>query len=105
MKREEAKKRKTRMIVGSVLILIAFTLSAVLGACGNHKIGFGNFTFRKVHIFTHDGRDRCLTIEKWYENNVGIEVRTKECGTLWLSEGTYMLCEDECPICGREREE
>ena len=95
-------KKKRRTAIGCVLILIAFTLSAVLGACGNHKIGYGNFMFRKVHIFTHDGHDRCLTIEKWYESDNGIEVKTKECGSLWLSEGTYMLCEDECPICGKE---
>jgi len=81
------------------VILIIIFMMVVLGACGNHNIGFGNFTFTKVHIFVYDGPDMCLTVEEWYEGDIGIEVRTKEYGSLWLSEGTYMLCENDCPIC------
>lgn len=82
-----------------IAVLIIMFMTVVFGACGNHSIGLGKFTFRKVHIFVHDGPDMCLTVEKWYEDDIGIEVRTKEYGTLWLSEGTYMLCEHDCPIC------
>lgn len=85
-----------------ILILIVMFMTVVFGACGNHSVGFGNYHFAKVHIFVHDGPDRCLTIEKWYEDTIGIEVKTKEHGTLWLSEGTYMLCEHDCPICDAE---
>lgn len=88
----------TRFKFIAVTIIIFMILFA---ACGNHSIGFGNFTFTKVHIFIHDGPDMCLTLKKWYESDTGIEVLTKEYGSLWLSEGTYMLCQNDCPICGR----
>lgn len=89
----------TRFKFIAATIIIFMILFA---ACGNRSLGLGKFTFRKVHIFIHDGPDMCLTVEKWYESDTGIEVKTKEYGSLWLSEGTYMLCENECPICGRE---
>lgn len=85
-----------------IAVLIIIFIMLVFAACGNHSIGFGNFAFTKVHIFVYDGPDMCLTVEKWYESNTGIEVKTKEYGSLWLSEGTYMLCEHDCPICNRE---
>lgn len=88
-----------------IAILIIIFMMIVFGACGNHSIGFGKYTFTKVHIFVNDGPDMCLTVVKWYEDEVGIEVRTKEFGTLWLSEGTYMLCEHDCPICSAKVEE
>ena len=34
-------------------------------------------------------------------NETGIEVKTKD-GALFLSEGTYFLVEDKCPICDAE---
>lgn len=90
-----------KKIITSILaILMVILLLTVVTGCGNHSLGFGNYNFKRIHIFTHDGNDQCLTVEKWYEDDVGIEVKTKECGALWLSEGTYMLCENECPICG-----
>ena len=82
-----------------IVILLAVTLFA---SCGNMKIGFGNFKFCKVHIIRHNGTDICIRIINWYDVSTGIEVITEEYGTLFLSEGTYILCEDECPICGRE---
>lgn len=85
-----------------IAVLIIIFIMLVFAACGNHSLGVGKFTFRKIHIFVHDGPAMCLTVTKWYECDIGIEVRTKEYGSLWLSEGTYMLCENECPICGRE---
>jgi len=90
-------KRKILYIIMSLIILSTF----ILTSCGNLSIGAGNFNFKKVHI--HLGSiDRCLTIEKWYDNEgMGIEVKTKECGSLFLSEGTYILIEDKCPICDK----
>lgn len=88
-----------KKIITSILaILMVILLLTVATGC-NRSLGFGNYNFKKIHIFTHDGNDLCLTIEKWYEHDIGIEVKTKECGALWLSEGTYMLCSGECPIC------
>jgi hypothetical protein len=39
---------------------------------------------------------------KWYESSTGIEVLTKEAGSMYLSEGTYILLEGDkgCPFCG-----
>ena len=81
----------------AVALLVAMAIITLTG-CGNQG-GFGSYTFNRVHIFTHDGHDRCLKVERWYESNTGIEVLTEEYGSLFLSEGTYMLCRDKCPIC------
>lgn len=90
-------KKKIVFVLMAVIVLATF----ILTSCGNVSIGFGNFNFRKVHIHMGDV-NRCLTIEKWYDNEgMGIEVKTKECGSLFLSEGTYILIEDKCPICDR----
>ena len=85
-----------KKIFALVLVLMMVLL---LCSCGNRSVtGIGNYEFKKVHINTyhHSG---CLTVEKWYENPTGIEVKTKEAGYLFLSEGTYTLVEDKCPFC------
>ena len=69
----------------------------------NVSIGPGNFKFEKVHIDTYN-YNGCLTIEKWYEDETGIEVKTKEVGAIYLSEGTYFLIEKECPFCAHQTE-
>ena len=38
----------------------------------------------------------------WYDNSKGIEVLTSECGSLFLSEGTYIMYSDTCPLCSKE---
>lgn len=80
--------------------LLAFTVLVTLTGCGNMSIGLGNFNFRKVHVDTHH-YSGCFTIEKWYDNSSGIEVRTEEAGAMFLAEGTYILLEGEedCPFC------
>ena len=82
-----------------IAILLTFVILALtLCACGNQSVGFGNYTFRKVHIDTPHFSG-CYTIEKWHDNERGIEVKTEEVGSIFLSEGTYILVEDKCPIC------
>ncbi len=93
-------KNKINRIVAFFLIAVIALIT--LTGCGNMSIGLGNYEFKHVHIFTHDGNDRCLEVEKWYEGDTGIEVCTAEYGSLFLSEGTYMLCGDKCPICDNE---
>ena len=85
-----------KKILSVILVLVIFALT--LSACGNQSIGFGNYTFRKVHIDTPHFSG-CYTIEKWHDDERGIEVKTEEVGSLFLSEGTYILVEDKCPIC------
>lgn len=82
-----------------IAIFVVMVLLLALCSCGNESYGLGNFSFKKVHVSTYDGKSACLTVEKWHDNSTGIEVKTKEKGSLFLSEGTYILCEDKCPIC------
>ncbi len=62
------------------------------------SMGLGNFNFRRIHVDTYH-YSGCLTVEKWYDATNGIEVKTKEAGSMYLAEGMYMLIEDECPFC------
>lgn len=80
------------------ILIIALMLVAVLTGCGNMSMGLGNYNFEKIHIDMHN-YSGCLTIEKWYDSTSGIEVKTKEAGSLYLAEGMYVLVEDECPFC------
>lgn len=71
----------------------------------NMGVGIGSYEFKKVHIDTHN-HERCLTIEKWYDSETGgIEVKTREAGSLFLSEGTYLLVGDSCPLCDQPTED
>lgn len=81
--------------------LIAFVMVMVLMVilCGcNMSLGLGSLSFEKAHVDTYN-YSGCFTVEKWYENETGIEVKTKEAGNLFLSEGTYFLIGKDCPFC------
>lgn len=78
-------------------MLVFILIIVLLTGCGNMSMGFGNFEFNKIHIDTHQ-YSGCIEIDKWYENQTGIEVATSE-GNYYFSEGTYFLVEDVCPIC------
>ena len=94
------KKTYIKLAVVSILMLAILILSVVsLTSCGNMSIGPGNYSFKKVHINTYENSG-CVSIDKWHENEGGgIEVHNKDCGSMFLSEGTYILLEDQCPIC------
>lgn len=85
-----------------LVVAIVFMLTMLVG-CGNMSIGPGNFSFKKVHVDTHH-QNKCFTIQSWRDDERGIEVNTKEAGSMFLSEGVYMLIEDECPFCDVEAE-
>ncbi len=80
--------------------ITALTIVAALTGC-NMSLGPGNYNFRKIHVDTHN-YSGCFTIEKWYNDASGIEVKTKESGSMYFAEGMYMLIEDNCPFCGKE---
>lgn len=85
-------------------ILTVFMILAALvfcTACGNRGHSAGNYTFNGVHCADFSGNTKDLTVLKWYENSPGIEVKTAEVGTVFFSEGTYILYEETCPICGK----
>lgn len=86
-------------------VLMVLVFAASLCGCGNRAWDPGNYEFKKVHIDTYN-HSGCLTVEKWYEDEkgIGIEVKTKEAGALFLSEGTYILIEKDCPFCNHPTE-
>jgi hypothetical protein len=80
------------------IIMTVTMLVVMFAGCGNMSMGLGNFTFEKIHVDTYN-YSGCFTVEKWYDNASGIEVKTKEAGYMYLAEGMYMMIEDECPFC------
>ena len=87
--------KKVFCIVLAIMIAVG-----CLTGCGNMSMGLGNFSYKKIHIDTHH-YSGCLTIIKWYENGSGVEVLTKEAGSVFASEGTYILLSGDsgCPFC------
>lgn len=87
-----------RKIITIVTIIIITIL--MLTSC-NVNVGPGTYTFTDVHI--SDGvNSGHAHIKSWKNDNVGIEVNTEEYGSLFLSEGTYILYNGKCPICGED---
>jgi hypothetical protein len=84
------------------MLLVIVIMMCYLASCGNQSLGLGNFTFEHIHFSDAIG-GHCATIEKWYDNSEGIEVKTKEFGSMYLSEGSYILIEDgtHCPYCSK----
>lgn len=81
-----------------IALIIACSFLLLITGC-NMGIGIGNFEFNGVHVCDHNGNCRDMAIDKWYDNDNGIEIKTTDYGSLFCSEGTYILYEDECPIC------
>lgn len=84
-----------------LLVALVIMMCLMLVAC-NEGLGPGKFKFSHVHICDFNGNCSHATITKWYESSIGIELNTKEFGTIWLSEGTYILYDKICPVCGAE---
>lgn len=82
-----------------VCLVLAALMIALLAGC-NYTVGVGQLEFKGIHCADFAGNSRDLTIVSWHNNDIGIEVKTEEAGSLFCSEGTYILFEDECPICG-----
>ena len=91
--------RKSLIFALLVAVLLIITFGLLLTGCGNMPLGPGNFSFNKIHIDSHQFSG-CVEITKWYDNETGIEVSTKN-GNYYFSEGTYFLVEDKCPICDK----
>ena len=89
-----------RKILAIILMLSVVLCMYILTGCGNENWGFGNYTFRHVHI-SNDVNGYCAEINSWHDNESGIELHTKEFGNIYCSEGTYFLFEDQsgCPFC------
>lgn len=84
----------------AVCILVAIVVMC-FASCGNKAfLDPGSFKFEHVHVTDHV-EGHCFNIEKWWDNESGIEVRTTNGDGMFLSEGTYQLFEsaDACPYC------
>jgi len=83
----------------AVIILCALILM-VMCSC-NQGCGLGNLNFTHLHYDTHH-ENGCIDINTWYNNESGIEVHTVDGGSMFFSEGTYILIENKnnCPFCG-----
>ena len=84
-----------------IAILLATIMIFTFAACGNENWGFGNYNWKHVH-FSDAIEGHCATISSWHDNTTGIEIHTVECGSMFLSEGSYILFESsvDCPFCG-----
>ena len=79
-----------------LLLLLTVALSTLtLSAC-NMDMGWGNYHFTKIHYVP---TNECFAIISWHDNEMGVEVKTEDYGTLYFSEGTYVMIEDKCPFC------
>ena len=85
-----------KIICFALVIIMMLTLCA----CGNQSIGLGNYTFAHIHI-DDNINSYCAEVEKWFDVDRGIEIKTKEFGSIFCSEGTYILFENgnDCPFC------
>ena len=85
-------------------ILLAVILVLACTGCGNENWGMGTYTFTHVHI-NGAAEGHCATINSWHDNELGIELHTKEFGSIYCSEGTYFLFSDgsKCPFCNGDK--
>jgi hypothetical protein len=83
-----------------IAIVMIMVMALTLCAC-NENWGFGNYNWKHVH-FSDAVEGHCATISSWHDNTAGIELHTVECGSMFLSEGSYILFESagDCPFCG-----
>lgn len=83
----------------SIIILCALIVT-IMCSC-NQGCGIGNLNFTHLHYNTYN-HSGCIDINKWYNNESGIEVQTTDGNAMFFSEGTYILIENkgQCPFCG-----
>ena len=83
-----------------ICILLVLVMILCFTACGNENWGVGNYNWKHVH-FSDMVEGHCATISSWHDNATGIELHTVECGSMFLSEGSYILFESskDCPYC------
>ena len=92
--------RKSMVLGMGVFISVILAACFLMSGCSNMSMGIGSYTFRHVH-FSDAVSGHCATVEKWYDNSTGVEVKTSEYGPIFLSEGSYAMFNDasKCPYC------
>lgn len=90
-----------KKIIIFIILIVLISISIFgLTACNMNPVG--NYIFTKVHIY-YEGYEECLDIKSWTDSEAGIEVVSKKYGSLFISEGHYLMCEEDCPICLNKR--
>ena len=92
---------KTKKSVVFVLIACVLICMLCFSSCGNKAIfDPGSFTFTHVHV-SDNVEGHCLEIQKWWDSESGIEVKTEAGDGMFCSEGTYQLFTSKtaCPYC------
>ena len=82
-----------------ISIIITFSMIFTLTGC-NESIGWGTLSFNKAHI-SLGGKDVCVEVESWHDNELGCELKLKNGTSIYCAEGTYILVDGTCPICGK----
>ena len=85
-----------------IIVCVILLLCVCLAGCGNVNMGFGNYNWTHIH-FTDAVEGHCATITSWHDITTGIEVHTEECGSIFLSEGSYIMFDSaqHCPFCNQ----
>ena len=85
------------------LMLIVLLILPVLVGCGNENWGIGNYNYTHAR-FSVDEVGVCADVSSWHDNELGCEIHTKDYGSIYCSEGSYILIEDgkDCPFCHGE---
>ena len=93
--------RSKMMWIPVIVIILTLVGMSIFSACSNKAIfDPGTFMFKHVHI-SDNVEGHCLNIDKWWDNDSGIEVKTTSGNGVFLSEGTYQMFEsaESCPYC------
>ena len=84
------------------IIALMLLIALLLCFCScNMSMGPGSYNYEHIHVSNGANDAFCATVEKWYDNETGIEVKTKEYGNIYVSEGLYILIPEanKCPFC------
>lgn len=82
------------------VILCVVFISFVFAGCGSttSDSNSNNQLYTHIHFFDKT-EGYCATVTSDYVGTVGITIKTKEYGSVFLPHGTYQLFEDVCPYC------
>ena len=107
-------KRFTCFILAAIVAL--FVCGLIIGCAGSSgptinatgywsgnvgKGGWGNYQYNHICIIAGDDH-QCYEVEKWWDNELsGLEVKVKNGGYIFASEGTYHIYSQssDCKFC------
>lgn len=83
------------------ILMIGVLISALTLTSCNMNVGWGSYSFHKVHVQMYGNEPTHFKVKSWKSDTGGIELKLENYGTILLGDGTYMLYDTEdCPICG-----